>query len=68
MIYLIHAIFYCFKTSNKGVKKMFYIVDRIEENIIVLQDDNGHIINLNKNILNIDSITLNILIQTTLII
>ena len=28
---------------------MFYIVDRIEENIIVLQDDNGHIINLNKN-------------------
>ena len=28
---------------------MFYIVDRIEENIIVLQDENGHMINLNKN-------------------
>lgn len=31
---------------------MFYIVDRIEENIIVLQDDNGHMINLNKNSIN----------------
>lgn len=28
---------------------MFYIVDRIEENIIVLQDENGYMINLNKN-------------------
>ncbi|MGM9978636.1 MAG: DUF3006 domain-containing protein [Clostridium sp.] len=28
---------------------MFYIVDRIEEDIIVLQDENGYIINLNKN-------------------
>lgn len=28
---------------------MFYIVDRIEENIIVLQDENGHMININKN-------------------
>ena len=32
-----------------GGGKMFYIVDRIEENIIVLQDENGHMINLNKN-------------------
>ena len=31
---------------------MFYIVDRIEESIIVVEDQNGNIINLNKNKVN----------------
>ena len=31
---------------------MFYIVDRIEESIIVVEDQNGNIINLNKNEVN----------------
>ena len=31
---------------------MFYIVDRIEKNIIVVEDQNGNIINLNKNKVN----------------